>query len=314
MKPRVNSLTLLLVVAGWVSVIAAQTEPAPAPTASVWDGVYTAGQAKRGEPLYTTHCASCHMPDLLGNPTFPLGQPPAPRFTGIAAGSPSLRGSQFVSNWTGLTVKDVFERMRVSMPQNAPGTLSRQMNADILAFILFENGYPSGLQELPTTDAPLHDITIGPDITVDRPQPGVAVLSATNIRYGSLVFDGSLTRLDMGDQWEFRIRLFATFHPNAMPNRADTVHLATFEFAATNPRTDGSRGPAELVWEHQEPIDLELSVEGERKAIPEVSFRVPKEAVAPARYKGISVREAKAADSLAWPISIPLSILDTVFP
>ena len=31
----------------------------------------------------------------------------------------------------------------MSMPQDAPGSLSRSKNADILAFLLRENGYPS---------------------------------------------------------------------------------------------------------------------------------------------------------------------------
>ena len=33
---------------------------------SVWDGVYTAEQAKRGEALYGQHCAACHGGTLLG--------------------------------------------------------------------------------------------------------------------------------------------------------------------------------------------------------------------------------------------------------
>ena len=33
---------------------------AAARTHSVWNGVYTDEQAKRGEPLYRLRCASCH--------------------------------------------------------------------------------------------------------------------------------------------------------------------------------------------------------------------------------------------------------------
>ena len=40
------------------------------------------------------------------------------------------------------------ERMRISMPQNAPGSLSRQENADILAHILNKGNYPAGQTEL----------------------------------------------------------------------------------------------------------------------------------------------------------------------
>ena len=100
------------------------------------------------------------MPDLLGNPTHPPGPPPTGTFTGVRSGSPPLRGAQFVANWTGLTLSDLFTRNRVSMPQEAPGSLSRQQNADILAYILSQNGYPAGQTELPRDDAPLAEFRI----------------------------------------------------------------------------------------------------------------------------------------------------------
>ena len=50
--------------------------------------------------------------------------------------APGLTGGEFTSNWNDLSLGDLFERMRISMPQNAPGSLSRQQNADILAFVL----------------------------------------------------------------------------------------------------------------------------------------------------------------------------------
>ena len=40
--------------------------------------------------------------------------------------------------------------MRISMPQNNPGSLSRQQNADILAAMLKKGNYPTGKTELPT--------------------------------------------------------------------------------------------------------------------------------------------------------------------
>jgi mono/diheme cytochrome c family protein len=98
-----------------------------------WDGVYTAEQAKRGEPLYSQYCASCHGPDLTGGEM-----------------APGLTGGEFQSNWNDLSLGELFERMRISMPQNAPGSLSRQQDADILAYMLFKGNYPAGQAELPT--------------------------------------------------------------------------------------------------------------------------------------------------------------------
>jgi S-disulfanyl-L-cysteine oxidoreductase SoxD len=108
---------------------------------SQWDGVYTAEQAKRGEPLYAEHCASCHG-DALGGGEM----------------APALIGGEFSANWNDLSVGDLFERMRISMPQNNPGSLSRQINADILAFILQRGKYPEGKTELPSQTEALNQI------------------------------------------------------------------------------------------------------------------------------------------------------------
>ncbi len=40
--------------------------------------------------------------------------------------------------------------MHASMPQNDPGSLSQQQNADILAYMLQQGSYPAGTTELPT--------------------------------------------------------------------------------------------------------------------------------------------------------------------
>jgi mono/diheme cytochrome c family protein len=98
-----------------------------------WDGVYTDDQAKRGEPLYAEKCSSCHGPDMNGGEM-----------------APGLAGGEFTANWNDLSLGDLFERMRISMPQNNPGSLSRQQNADILAAILKKGNYPAGKDELPT--------------------------------------------------------------------------------------------------------------------------------------------------------------------
>jgi S-disulfanyl-L-cysteine oxidoreductase SoxD len=98
---------------------------------TTWDKVYTAEQAVRGEKLYADNCASCHGESLGG-----------------VEMAPPLAGDTFNSNWEGVSLNDLFERMRTSMPQNKPGSLSRAQNADILAHILKVGGFPSG-------DAPL---------------------------------------------------------------------------------------------------------------------------------------------------------------
>jgi len=110
---------------------------------SVWDGVYTKEQAKRGGQLYRAQCAACHGEMLTG---------------GEAA--PPLAGGEFLSNWNGLTVGDLFERIRISMPQDHPGRLSRQDNADILSYVLSANKFPAGKTELQRQTEALKEIRL----------------------------------------------------------------------------------------------------------------------------------------------------------
>ena len=100
-------------------------------TKSVWDGVYTSEQATRGKELYAEKCGSCHGTDLTGGES-----------------APPLMGGEFTSNWNGLTVGDLFERIRTTMPANAPGRLPRDQIADILSWMLTVNGFPAGKAEL----------------------------------------------------------------------------------------------------------------------------------------------------------------------
>jgi quinoprotein glucose dehydrogenase len=124
-----------------VTVFLLQAVVGAQPTKSVWDGVYTEEQATRGKDLYSKECGSCHGPELTGGEM-----------------APGLAGGEFLAGWDGLTMGDLFERIRISMPQNAPGSLSGQVNADILAFVLASNKFPAGTTELPKEAMILKDI------------------------------------------------------------------------------------------------------------------------------------------------------------
>jgi hypothetical protein len=76
--------------------------------------------------------------------------------------SPPLSGPNFIANWTGLTVGDLFERVRTTMPQEKPGKLTRQEDADVIAFLLKLNGFPAGKTELPKDTPTLKLIKIEP--------------------------------------------------------------------------------------------------------------------------------------------------------
>src|SRR5271165_7012954 len=69
-----------------------------------------------------------------------------------------LAGPDFKSNWNGQSADDLFEKMQTSMPADQPGRLSREQNADILAFLFASNGFPVGQKELPANAAVLEKI------------------------------------------------------------------------------------------------------------------------------------------------------------
>ncbi len=110
---------------------------------SVWDGVFSAAQAKRGQERYAAQCAVCHGDTLSGGES-----------------APPLAGGEFLSNWNGLTVGDLFDRTRSTMPQSKPGSLSREANAEIIAFILSSNQFPAGNTDLPQASEVLREIKV----------------------------------------------------------------------------------------------------------------------------------------------------------
>jgi len=114
-----------------VFAICAWPAQTPTETRSVWDGVYTDDQAKRGEAVYHKECAACHGELLTGGES-----------------SPPLTGGSFQANWNGLTLGDLFDRIRKTMPLTSPGRLTRQQGADVLAFMLSMNKFPAGKTEL----------------------------------------------------------------------------------------------------------------------------------------------------------------------
>ena len=124
-----SALLVLATLAVALGLLRAQSPEAQ--SRSVWDGVYTEEQAKRGETIYGKECAACHGAMLTGGES-----------------APPLTGGAFLANWNGLTVADLFDRIRKTMPQTSPGRLTRQQNADILAFMLSINKFPSGKTEL----------------------------------------------------------------------------------------------------------------------------------------------------------------------
>ena len=85
--------------------------------------------AKRGALLYAENCAACHGETLTGNDPIP-----------------GLAGADFQKKWQ--NVGELFDKTSTSMPAIAPGSLTGQQVADVLAYVLSVNKYPAGSTEL----------------------------------------------------------------------------------------------------------------------------------------------------------------------
>ena len=115
---------------------------------SVWSGVYTAAQNKRGEELHSAACAMCHGPRLNGT-----AQPEMPP-------SPAIARAAFLRKWAGQSVAALFVYVREKMPPENPGTLTDQQSVDAIAHMFAVSGMPAGDKELPLDQKALAGILI----------------------------------------------------------------------------------------------------------------------------------------------------------
>jgi mono/diheme cytochrome c family protein len=134
-----------------VSAQNAPQDPAPAAAApaaaaggdkSTKDGVYTDAQSERGAATAKTTCSACHGRTMKGGM---LG--------------PSVVGDTFKGNYDGRPIGELFDKIKMTMPQNNPGSLTPEATADLVAFILKLNEFPAGEAEVPVDADALNKIT-----------------------------------------------------------------------------------------------------------------------------------------------------------
>lgn len=129
-------IKLIVILFGSLAVAASQK--------TVWDGVYTAAQAGRGKALYTMNCQGCHKEDLSGRGD-----------TGLR--SPALKGDRIISR---KDVNNLFAYIKLRMPADDPGSLDDQTTVDIVSYILQQNSFPDGAEELKADPDSLKQIQI----------------------------------------------------------------------------------------------------------------------------------------------------------
>ncbi len=102
----------------------AQDTTAASTVLSVSRGVYSAGQAERGDKVFQKVCVECHE----------IGE---------------FMESLFDKEWVGKTLFDFFDLVKTTMPDDKPGTLKSEDVLDVIGYIFKLNAYPAGTAELP---------------------------------------------------------------------------------------------------------------------------------------------------------------------
>lgn len=104
---------------------------------------FTPAQATQGKSAYAKQCASCHGANLSGG-----------EFVS------ALNGNSFSQNWGGKTADALFTFVHTRMPPAAPGSLSPETTAQLIAFLVQVNGGHAGDTELPVDPKALAALTI----------------------------------------------------------------------------------------------------------------------------------------------------------
>ena len=142
---------------------------AQAPKKSLWDGVYTADQASRGESQYSNTCAQCHGPELKGDARYK-----------------PLVGDGFWSYFQGRNAEYMLDFISKNMPNGAPGSLDTGKYQDLMAFILSKNGVPAGMT--PLSAAAITGVALAPKdgpIQADLPDKSAARIIGCLAKGGS---------------------------------------------------------------------------------------------------------------------------------
>lgn len=117
---------LALAVSAAAGAMGANGEIGTQETKSVKAGVYTVEQSDRGVALYKKKCASCHAPN---------------RFT----------DDLFYTSFAGKPLWEMFDVISDTMPEDDPGGMKPEEYADVIAYLLKLNGFPTGQTDLPTS-------------------------------------------------------------------------------------------------------------------------------------------------------------------
>ncbi len=157
-------LFLVTALASFITANAAAQTSEP----QIWNGVFSAAQAERGREVVIAHCTQCH------------GQ------------TRSLTGDVFMLHWEGHDLGRLYRKIKDTMPPGRVAALTDAEKLDALAYMLQQNGFPAGAQDLPSDDALLKTIRILPR-GGPRPMQSGAVVQVTGCLAAVSSFQWQLT-------------------------------------------------------------------------------------------------------------------------
>lgn len=134
-------------------------------------------QMLRGQTVFTKVCLECHTKTDVTGPDFKL-------------------------KWHTRPVFDLFESIRTTMPDNAPGTLTRDEYIDVVTYLLRLNGAPPGGMPISHADTSgmrkiRMEITVPPpNIDSVKPKTDSMKVKTDTLRYRSLRLFSPLPQRD----------------------------------------------------------------------------------------------------------------------
>ncbi len=132
-----RGMLLVAVFLGSGGSVAAQADSDSVAAPPAVAALYTSDQARRGQKTYERNCVNCHN-------------------------ASAYSGAVFRRVWGGRSAFEIWEQIRTTMPQDAPGRLKPGDYADIVAYLLRLNRYPAGEEELPADADRLRQLMIAP--------------------------------------------------------------------------------------------------------------------------------------------------------
>ncbi len=107
------------------------------------EALFTSAQAVAGRAAYQRNCAACHGASVDdGN------------------SAPPLRGAALLGKYAGKPAADLFTYVSTKMPATAPGSLGGAEYAQIIAYLLQQNGFATGRREFASDATALASVTI----------------------------------------------------------------------------------------------------------------------------------------------------------